>query len=231
MLSYTGGAALDELRRRLGARRVAAALRPRRPGRAPAGRRRAPHYRADLSYLGTYAETGRRRWSALFVEPARAAPEQRFLIGGAQYPQDFPWTDNIYFVRHLPPADAPGLLLPPRALTLNVTRAGDGRDGLVPVRAAVRGRRLRRAAPDRLRGTGSTPSSRPARRSWSRATRTTAVAALRSAPSELRRDRATRARARAGRAHRRPARRTTLERAFAGSAAPPAAPRRVPASA
>ena len=69
--------------------------------------------------------------------------EQRFLIGGAQYPQDFPWAANIFFVRHLPPAEHPAFFSSSR-LTLNVTRAGHGRDGLVPVRPPVRGRGLRR---------------------------------------------------------------------------------------
>ena len=71
------------------------------------------------------------RAGGLFIEPARRRPEQRFLIGGAQYPQDFPWTPNIFFVRHLPPPEHPAFFSSSR-LTLNVTRAGHGRDGLVP---------------------------------------------------------------------------------------------------
>jgi spore maturation protein CgeB len=48
-------------------------------------------------------------------------PEQRFLIGGAQYPQDFPWTSNIFFVRHLPPTEHAAFFSSSR-MTLNVTR-------------------------------------------------------------------------------------------------------------
>ncbi|HEY2739548.1 MAG TPA: glycosyltransferase, partial [Thermoanaerobaculia bacterium] len=44
------------------------------------------------------------------------------MIGGAQYPGDFPWGDNVYFVRHLPPADHPAFYAS-SPLTLNVTRA------------------------------------------------------------------------------------------------------------
>jgi spore maturation protein CgeB len=120
VLSYTGGAALDQLRERLGATRVAPFYghvdpdfhRPAQP---------MSHYRADLSYLGTYAADRQAALSALFIEPARMRPEQRFLIGGAQYPQDFPWTPNIFFVRHLPPTEHAAFFSSSR-ITLNVTR-------------------------------------------------------------------------------------------------------------
>jgi spore maturation protein CgeB len=120
VLSYTGGAALTALRDRLGARRVAPLYgsvdpdvhRPVAP---------AEHYRADLSYLGTYAEDRQRALVRLFLEPARRRPQHRFLIGGAQYPQDFPWSDNIFFVRHLPASEHPAFFSSSR-LTLNVTR-------------------------------------------------------------------------------------------------------------
>ena len=45
----------------------------------------------------------------------------RFAIGGAQYPDEFPWTPNIFFVRHLEPAQHPAFFCSSR-LTLNVTR-------------------------------------------------------------------------------------------------------------
>lgn len=120
VLSYTGGAALSELRARLGARRTAplygsadpAIHRPVAP---------AAHYRADLSYLGTYAEDRQDALSALFIEAARRRPGLRFVIGGAQYPPSFPWAENIYFVRHLPPAEHPAFYCSSR-LTLNITR-------------------------------------------------------------------------------------------------------------
>ena len=58
-------------------------------------------------------------------------PDCRFIIGGAQYPQDFPWSDNIFFVRHLPPADHPAFFCSSR-LTLNVTREAMARKGWCP---------------------------------------------------------------------------------------------------
>ncbi|HEX8166998.1 MAG TPA: glycosyltransferase [Beijerinckiaceae bacterium] len=120
VLSYTGGAALDRLRRTLGARRVAPLYGHVDPQvHRPVARR--PDFAADLSYLGTYAADRQAALEELFIEPARLLPLQRFLIGGAQYPQDFPWTDNIYFVRHLPPDEHPAFFSSCR-LTLNVTR-------------------------------------------------------------------------------------------------------------
>jgi spore maturation protein CgeB len=120
VLSYTGGRALDELQAKLGARRVAALYGSVDPEvhRHVASQNR---FRADLSYLGTYAEDRQATLEALFLEPARRLPERRFLIGGAQYPTVFPWLDNVFFVQHLEPAQHPAFFSSSR-LTLNVTR-------------------------------------------------------------------------------------------------------------
>ncbi|MDO9712331.1 CgeB family protein [Paracraurococcus lichenis] len=120
VLSYTGGEALTRLRTELGARRVAPlygsvdpeAHHPVAPD---------PRLQADLSYLGTYAADRQPALERLFVAPARRLPARRFVIGGALYPQDFPWADNIWFVRHMPPPDHPAFFSSSR-LTLNVTR-------------------------------------------------------------------------------------------------------------
>jgi spore maturation protein CgeB len=120
VLSYTGGRALDALQRRLGARRVA----PLYGSVDPAVHRPVlpeTRFAADLSYLGTYAEDRQAMLETLLIEPARRRPEQRFVIGGAQYPQEFPWAPNIYFVRHLEPAQHPAFFCSSR-MTLNVTR-------------------------------------------------------------------------------------------------------------
>jgi spore maturation protein CgeB len=130
VLSYTGGRALEELKSRLGARRVA----PLYGHVDPELHRRVPpaaHYRADLSFLGTYSADRQPRVEPLLVEPARRRPERRFLIGGAQYPHDFPWADNIYFVRHLPPGEHPTFFSSSR-LTLNVTRPAMAEMGWCP---------------------------------------------------------------------------------------------------
>jgi len=120
VLSYTGGRALTELRDRLGAQRVTPLyghVDPRVHRPAPA----VPHYCADLSYLGTFAADRQASLQTLFVEPARRCRDRRFLIGGAQYPDNFPWSENIFFVRHLPPVEHPAFFSSCR-LTLNVTR-------------------------------------------------------------------------------------------------------------
>jgi spore maturation protein CgeB len=120
VLSFTGGVALERLRDALGAERAVPLYghvdpdvhRPVEP---------MSHYRADLSYLGTYAADRQAALGEFLMEPARLRPGKRFLIGGAQYPQNFPWTSNIFFVRHLPPTEHAAFFSSSR-LTLNVTR-------------------------------------------------------------------------------------------------------------
>ncbi|HKU42331.1 MAG TPA: glycosyltransferase, partial [Polyangiales bacterium] len=130
VLSYTGGGALEELRTCLGAYRV----RPLYGHVDPELHRPAesrPNYRADLSWLGTYAPDRQAQLEELFVEPARRAPKCRFLIGGAQYPADFPWARNVYFVRHVPPEQHSAFFSSSR-LTLNVTREAMAQMGWCP---------------------------------------------------------------------------------------------------
>ena len=130
VLSYTGGGALAALRDRLGARRVAPLYGSVDPALHGPGRPEE-RFRAALSYMGTYAADRQRTLEALFVEPARRRPEGRFVIGGAQYPAEFPWTANTFFLRHLPPAEHAGFYASCR-LTLNVTREAMARSGWCP---------------------------------------------------------------------------------------------------
>lgn len=130
VLSYTGGTALDLLRTRLGARDAVSVYGSVDPQlHSPAEPR--PHYRALLSYLGTYAEDRQVALERLFIEPARQFPAERFVIGGAQYPRQFPWAPNIFFVRHLPPSEHPAFYSSGR-MTLNVTRAAMAAMGWCP---------------------------------------------------------------------------------------------------
>ena len=78
-------------------------------------------YRARFSYLGTYAADRQAALEKLFIQPAQRFPQERFIIGGAQYPEDFPWTPNMYFMRHLSPPEHPAFFCS-SAMTLNVTR-------------------------------------------------------------------------------------------------------------
>jgi spore maturation protein CgeB len=130
VLSYTGGRALDELKTRLGARVVeplygwvdAETHRPESP---------IDEFRSELCYLGTFAKDRQTALDELFVHTARVQPEKRFAIGGAQYPEDFPWTQNIFFVRHLPPSLHSAFFCSSRA-TLNVTRQAMAQYGFCP---------------------------------------------------------------------------------------------------
>jgi spore maturation protein CgeB len=67
----------------------------------------------------------------LFLQPAHRLPEKKFLLGGAQYPDDFPWNDNVWFVRHVPPPEHPAFYCSSR-LTLNVTRGAMAEVGYCP---------------------------------------------------------------------------------------------------
>jgi spore maturation protein CgeB len=121
VLSFTGGEALIALRDLLGAKRTATLY----GSVDPALHRPVPPqdgYRSDLSYLGTYAANRQQALDTLFLTPARRLRDRKFLIGGAQYPPDFPWLPNVFFVRHLPPSEHPAFYCS-SPLTLNVTRA------------------------------------------------------------------------------------------------------------
>jgi spore maturation protein CgeB len=130
VLSYTGGRALSELQTQLGATAVAPLYGWVDP-EAHAPSAIDQQLRSALSYLGTYAPDRQASLEELFINTAHLLPDQRFLIGGAQYPEGFPWAPNIYFVRHLPPALHPGFFCSSRA-TLNVTRRVMAEYGFCP---------------------------------------------------------------------------------------------------
>jgi spore maturation protein CgeB len=130
VLSYTGGPALQALRDRLGARTVAplyGSVDPEchRPGMADASRH------AALSYLGTYAADRQGALEQLFLEPARRRPDLRFTLAGSQYPADFPWAPNIFYLSHMPPQDHASFF-GSSSFTLNVTRGAMKAMGFCP---------------------------------------------------------------------------------------------------
>ena len=130
VLSFGGGPALAELQQRLGAKRVAAlygSVDPRayqRTGHAEA-------YRSDVTYLGTFSSDRQASLDSLFLEPARRRPRLRFLLGGSLYPQDFPWSPNIYYLQHVPPPQHATVYSSCR-LTVNVTRGPMAEMGFCP---------------------------------------------------------------------------------------------------
>lgn len=130
VLSFTGGDALTRLQRDLGARSVA----PLYGCVDPDVHRPVEHHhgpRALLSYIGTYAPDRQDRLDALFLEPARRLPHGRFILAGSQYPHDFPWGENVFYVRHLPAGDHPAFFADAR-LTLNITRGAMAELGYCP---------------------------------------------------------------------------------------------------
>jgi spore maturation protein CgeB len=130
VFSFTGGDALVRLQRMLGARRVVSLYGCVDPDvHRPVSHSSAP--RAALSYLGTYANDRQDRLDRFFLEPARRLPDQRFLLAGSQYPQDFPWTPNLFYVPHVAAAGHAAFFADAR-LTLNVTRGAMAELGYCP---------------------------------------------------------------------------------------------------
>lgn len=130
VLSYAGGTALDGLRRYTGARVVAplyGSVDPDVHRPVP----RVPARSSDFSYLGTYSPDRQHLLDQLFIAPARARPDLRFALAGSQYPADFPWTDNLMYLQHMPPPDHPSFYCSSR-LTLNITRAPMAAAGYCP---------------------------------------------------------------------------------------------------
>jgi spore maturation protein CgeB len=130
VLSYTGGAALAELKTRLGARRVAAlygSVDPEVHHPVPP----KEEYAADLSYLGTYSADRQESLEELFLEPARRRPDLRFVLGGSQYPKEFPRVENLVLFPHIPPAEHAAFYCSSK-LTLSVTRGPMAQMGYCP---------------------------------------------------------------------------------------------------
>jgi spore maturation protein CgeB len=127
-LSFTGGPTLARLMEEYGS----PAARPLycsvdtdtyRPMPAPT--------RWDLSYLGTYSPDRQPVLERLLLEPARRAPELRFVVAGPQYPDDIAWPANVERIEHVAPAGHPSFYAAGR-YTLNVTRADMVQAGYSP---------------------------------------------------------------------------------------------------
>jgi spore maturation protein CgeB len=130
VLSFTGGRWLRALEERVGARRAAALYagvdpdvhRPQAPSR---------DYRAELSYLGTYAADRQARLEALLLAPARNRPDASFLVAGPLYPLSAPWPPNVRHLEHVALTDHAALYCS-SSLTLDVTRTGTAALGHCP---------------------------------------------------------------------------------------------------
>jgi spore maturation protein CgeB len=130
VLSFTGGIALHLLRAWLGARRVAPLYGFVDPElHCPAtGHER---FAGSLSYLGTYSPDRQAKVESLFLQSARARPRERFVLGGAQYPEPWKMPGNVVHFPHVAPRDHSAFFCSSR-LTLNVTRDTMARFGYCP---------------------------------------------------------------------------------------------------
>ncbi|MDB5649146.1 MAG: hypothetical protein JWL62_666, partial [Hyphomicrobiales bacterium] len=117
-LSFTGGHTLDLLETRYRSPR-AAALYCSVDTQAYAPRDTRRLY--DLSYIGTYSADRQPTLERLLLEPARRAPDLRFVVAGPQYPADIVWPRNVQRIEHVEPVDHPRFYSASR-YTLNVTR-------------------------------------------------------------------------------------------------------------
>ena len=127
-LSFTGGPALKTLERRYGvrdARKLYCSVDPTlyRPTGGP--------LRWDLGYLGTYSADRQEALKQLLIDVAVRLPDRRFVVAGAQYPQDTDWPANVERIEHLPP-NQHAEFYSSLGWALNVTRRDMVRTGYSP---------------------------------------------------------------------------------------------------
>jgi spore maturation protein CgeB len=127
--SFAGGPALQELETVWGAQHAEALYcgvdsRVYRP--VPLD----PRYTCLLSYLGTYAADRQPSVEDMLFEPARARPNDRFFLAGAQYPP-MHLPPNVVHEIHVYPRDHAALYCSSQA-TLNLTRQSMRQYGWAP---------------------------------------------------------------------------------------------------
>ena len=127
-LSFTGGPTLRTLERHYGSP-AARALYCTVDETLYRPLDKRPAY--DLGYLGTYSDDRQPVLERLLIEPARRAPERKFLVAGPQYPDNIDWPANVVRLDHVGPEDHAEFYASCR-LTLNVTRADMKRAGYSP---------------------------------------------------------------------------------------------------
>jgi spore maturation protein CgeB len=117
-LSFTGGPTLLRIERSFGARRA----RPLYCSVDP-----ELYYPEDitkawnLGYLGTFSSDRQPTVERFLFMPARALPGRRFVVAGAQYPEDVRWPDNVHHIDHVPPNEHRAFYNA-QQFTLNTTR-------------------------------------------------------------------------------------------------------------
>ena len=120
-LSFTGGPMLRDIAERYGAVRALAfycSVDPDMYQPTSAANR----FRADLSYLGTYAADRQASLDELLGRTAHLKPEMKFLVAGPQYPEKLRWNQNVTRITHISPPQHPAFYSSAR-FTLNLTRS------------------------------------------------------------------------------------------------------------
>jgi spore maturation protein CgeB len=127
-LSFTGGAALQVLEHRYGARAARVlycSVDPERHKPIAA----EPVW--DMGYLGTYSADRQPALEELMCAPARRCPAARFTVAGPLYPAELSWPVNLERIEHVGP-DRHGWFYSRQRFTLNITRADMIRMGYSP---------------------------------------------------------------------------------------------------
>jgi spore maturation protein CgeB len=117
-LSFSGGPVLRRLEQELGARHAAplyCSVDTRLYQPIPTRRR------WDLGYLGTYSQDRQPVLDRLLLEPARQMADAKFVVAGAQYPEELTWPKNVERREHVAPFEHCEFYAS-QGLTLNVTR-------------------------------------------------------------------------------------------------------------
>lgn len=117
--SFTGGPLLRELENEFGVRMAVPLYCSFDPGRTHNAQE--DRFRNDLSYMGTYAPDRQEKLEKLFCVPAKALPDNNFLLAGPQYPESVQWPSNVRKVIHLEPKFHSSFYSSSR-FTLNLTR-------------------------------------------------------------------------------------------------------------
>lgn len=127
-LSFTGGPTLDYIESELGS----PAARPLYCSVDPElYYPEETEMKWDLGYLGTYSPDRQPPLQRLLCKPAEQWRDGRFIVAGAQFPEELVWPANVERVEHLPPHLHRSFYNAQR-FTLNVTRADMIKAGFSP---------------------------------------------------------------------------------------------------
>lgn len=130
VLSFTGGAVLEQLESRWGAR----AARPLYGCVDPDVYHRvasSADFTCGLSYMGTHSADRERKLRELFLDVAAQRPSQDFLLAGTMYPAELWIPANVRRLDHIAPARHAEFYSSCRA-TLNLTRGDMAANGWCP---------------------------------------------------------------------------------------------------